>query len=135
MSEHRRSHIHKPDNLLDKGTDKLTAFSGSWLFLLIHVLWFGLWIGFHVEPFPFGLLTMMVSLEAIFLSTLVMMSQNRQAAKDHKRDDLEAQEVSDILNNHQELLEINRTQLTILNQQSEILDLLKAQPRAEPRKR
>lgn len=134
MSEHRRAHIHAPTNLLDKATDKLTAFSGSWLFLLIHVLWFGLWIGFRIEPFPFGLLTMCVSLEAIFLSTLVMMSQNRQAAKDHKRDDLEAQEVSDILNNHQELLEINRTQLTILRQQSEILALLKEQP-PTPRRR
>ena|SRR5258708_2206442 len=115
MSEHQRSHIHTPTNLPDLATDKLTAFSGSWLFLLIHVLWFGLWIGLRVEPFPFGLLTMAVSLEAIFLSTLVMMSQNRAAQKDHVRDDLEANEISEIFNTHQELLQLNRTQLEILN--------------------
>ena len=58
-------------------------------FVYIHALWFGAWIlvnlGLHVaglpkfDPFPFGLLTMIVSLEAIFLATLVMISQNRQA--------------------------------------------------------
>jgi uncharacterized membrane protein len=45
------------------------------------VLWFGCWIGFGVEDYPYGLLTMIVSLEAIFLSTFVMISQNRAAAK------------------------------------------------------
>jgi uncharacterized membrane protein len=42
----------------------------------IHIIWFAAWIGFLVEPYPFGLLTMMVSLEAIFLSTFVMISVN-----------------------------------------------------------
>jgi uncharacterized membrane protein len=121
-----RAHIHKPDNLLDKATDKLTAFSGSWLFLALHALWFGLWIGFRVEPFPFGLLTMMVSLEAIFLSTLVMMSQNRQAAKDHKRDDTEAFEVDQLVKEQEALKEINLKQTEILHQQSDMLELLRA---------
>ena len=61
--------------------DKITAFSGSMLFVYIHVIWFGCWIGFGVEDYPFGLLTMIVSLEAIFLSTFVMISQNRADAK------------------------------------------------------
>jgi uncharacterized membrane protein len=61
--------------------DKITAFSGSMAFVYIHVLWFGLWIGLGVEKYPFGLLTMIVSLEAIFLSTFVMISQNRADAK------------------------------------------------------
>ena len=61
--------------------DKITAFSGSMTFVYIHVLWFGLWIGLGVEKYPFGLLTMIVSLEAIFLSTFVMISQNRADAK------------------------------------------------------
>jgi uncharacterized membrane protein len=43
----------------------------------LHIIWFGCWIGFGVEDYPFGLLTMIVSLEAIFLSTFVMISQNR----------------------------------------------------------
>ena len=46
-------------------------------FVYIHVIWFGAWIGFRVEDYPFGLLTMIVSLEAIFLSTFVMISENR----------------------------------------------------------
>ena len=61
--------------------DKITAFSGSMLFVYIHLIWFGCWIGFGVEDYPFGLLTMIVSLEAIFLSTFVLISQNRADAK------------------------------------------------------
>jgi uncharacterized membrane protein len=61
--------------------DRITAFSGSMLFVYIHIIWFGCWIGFGVEDYPFGLLTMIVSLEAIFLSTFVMISQNRADAK------------------------------------------------------
>ncbi len=61
--------------------DRITAFSGSMAFVYIHIIWFGCWIGFGVESYPFGLLTMIVSLEAIFLSTFVMISQNRAEAK------------------------------------------------------
>jgi uncharacterized membrane protein len=50
-------------------------------FVYIHILWFGCWIGFGAEKYPFGLLTMIVSLEAIFLSTFVMISQNRADAR------------------------------------------------------
>ena len=50
-------------------------------FVYIHLLWFAVWIVFGVEDYPFGLLTMIVSLEAIFLSTFVMISQNRADAK------------------------------------------------------
>src|SRR5690242_8369184 len=52
--------------------DAITAFAGSMTFVYIHILWFGCWIGFGVESYPYGLLTMIVSLEAIFLSTFVM---------------------------------------------------------------
>jgi uncharacterized membrane protein len=61
--------------------DKITGFAGSMAFVYIHILWFGLWIGLGVEKYPYGLLTMIVSLEAIFLSTFVMISQNRADAK------------------------------------------------------
>jgi len=61
--------------------DAITTFAGSMLFVYIHILWFGCWIGFGVESYPFGLLTMVVSLEAIFLSTFVMISQNRADAR------------------------------------------------------
>lgn len=61
-------------------SDWITDFAGSMVFLYLHLLWFGVWIIFKVEKYPYGLLTMIVSLEAILLSTFVMISQNRQAA-------------------------------------------------------
>ncbi|MDQ6726635.1 MAG: DUF1003 domain-containing protein, partial [Actinomycetota bacterium] len=74
----------------DRTADKVTAFAGSLNFVYIHSVWFGVWIllnvglagaGLEFDKFPFGLLTMIVSLEAIFLATFVMVSQNRQAAR------------------------------------------------------
>ena len=65
----------------NRAADRITAFSGSMLFVYLHIIWFGCWIGFGVENYPYGLLTMIVSLEAIFLSTFVMISQNRADAK------------------------------------------------------
>ena len=66
-------------------------------FVYIHMLWFAVWIAFGVEDYPFGLLTMIVSLEAIFLSTFVMISQNRADAKrqvlaDHQWDIVQTEE-------------------------------------------
>lgn len=75
--------------------DWIAWFSGSMQFLLLNAVWFITWIGlnqiFKIEfdPFPFGLLTMIVSLEAIFLSCFVLISQNRQAQKDKVRADIE----------------------------------------------
>jgi CRP/FNR family cyclic AMP-dependent transcriptional regulator len=77
--------------------DWIAWFSGSMLFLVLNLLWFAIWIGVntlplgigHFDPFPFGLLTMIVSLEAIFLSCFVLISQNRQADKDRLRSDIE----------------------------------------------
>ena len=68
-------------NIQDRIADAVTRFAGSMPFVYLHIVWFALWIGFRVEAFPFGLLTMIVSLEAIFLSTFVMISQNRADAK------------------------------------------------------
>jgi len=78
LLEHERKRAEAAQNRI---ADKITAFSGSMLFVYIHIIWFGCWIGFGVEKYPFGLLTMIVSLEAIFLSTFVMISQNRADAK------------------------------------------------------
>ena len=68
--------------------DTITAFSGSMRFVALHVIWFGAWILLNLtvldfDPFPFGLLTMVVSLEAIFLSTFVLISQNRYEERQH----------------------------------------------------
>jgi uncharacterized membrane protein len=105
---HSRHLIWKPSDLGDKAADRITSFVGSWIFVGIHAFWFILWIVLRIEPFPYGLLTLLVSLEAIFLSTFVMMSQNRSAARDHIRDDHEAEEVD-------MLFQINQTQLEILH--------------------
>jgi uncharacterized membrane protein len=82
----------------DHVADGITAFSGSMLFVYLHVVIFGAWIFLNTiglkkpfDPFPFNLLTMVVSLEAIFLSTFVLVSQNRMAAVADKRADLDLQ--------------------------------------------
>jgi len=67
-------------------SDKITAFAGSMNFVYLHVIWFGCWIGFGVEKYPFGLLTMIVSLEAIFVSTFVTISQNRAGGRSRPRE-------------------------------------------------
>ena len=59
--------------------DKITAFAGSMPFVYIHAVVFAIWMLF-VEKSPWPTLTLVVSLEAIFLSTFVMIGQNRQAA-------------------------------------------------------
>ena len=82
---------------LQRIADWIAWFSGSMHFLIINGLWFVVWIVINVfptgitqfDPFPFGLLTMIVSLEAIFLSCFVLISQNRLAAKDKIRADIE----------------------------------------------
>jgi CRP/FNR family cyclic AMP-dependent transcriptional regulator len=82
---------------LQRIADWISWFSGSMQFLLLNTIWFIIWIGINVwdfgvaqfDPFPFGLLTMIVSLEAIFLSCFVLISQNRQAEKDRVRSDIE----------------------------------------------
>jgi hypothetical protein len=71
----------RAESVQNRVADTITKFAGSMLFVYIHVAWFGLWIGLGIEGYPFGLLTMIVSLEAIFLSTFVMISQNRADAK------------------------------------------------------
>ena len=67
----------RAEDVQNRIADRITDFAGSMQFVYLHVLWFGLWIGLGAEKYPYGLLTMIVSLEAIFLSTFVMISQNR----------------------------------------------------------
>jgi len=82
--------------VLQRIADWIAWFSGSMLFLMINGGWFIIWIIVNTfpgmpafDPYPFGLLTMIVSLEAIFLSCFVLISQNRQAEKDRVRADIE----------------------------------------------
>jgi uncharacterized membrane protein len=96
--------------------DRITAFSGSMAFVYIHALWFGAWIIFKVEHYPYGLLTMIVSLEAIFLSTFVLISQNRADAKRQAVADQHWQLVKEEDKQNEELLALSH----------QILELTKA---------
>jgi uncharacterized membrane protein len=82
----------------DRAADQVTSFAGSLTFVYLHSIWFAIWVLVNVgilgaslrfDKFPFGLLTMIVSLEAIFLSTFVMVSQNRQSARADIRSELD----------------------------------------------
>jgi len=97
-TKNERSLLRTLQRTQDRVADQITAFAGSLNFVYLHSFWFGIWILFNVglfgaalkfDKFPFGLLTMIVSLEAIFLSTFVMVSQNRQAARADVRSELD----------------------------------------------
>ena len=84
-------------------------------FVYLHIVWFGAWIGFGVEKYPFGLLTMIVSLEAIFLSTFVMISQHRadvtrQVLADHQWQIVQEEETQneDLLDISKRILELTQ---------------------------
>ena len=82
----------------DRIADVIAKFCGSMTFVWVHVIWFGLWIGYnllpgvkHIDPFPFTFLTLVVSLEAIFLSTFILISQNHDTRISERRNHLDLQ--------------------------------------------
>jgi uncharacterized membrane protein len=84
--------------LSDRVADIIAGFCGSMAFVWVHVLWFSGWVVAntilpikHMDPFPFQFLTLIVSLEAIFLTTFVMISQNRQGRASDRRNHLDLQ--------------------------------------------
>lgn len=94
---HLRMKAARERTLEDRIADAITGFSGRMLFVYVHVAWFCVWILLNTgyfglrafDPFPYGLLTMIVSLEAIFLSTFVLISQNRIGQQAEHRADLD----------------------------------------------
>jgi uncharacterized membrane protein len=103
-------------HLENRVADAITRFAGSMPFVYLHVIWFTAWIALGVERYPFGLLTMIVSLEAIFLSTFVMISQNRADEKRQVLADHQWQTVQDEERQNEELLHLS----------NQILELTKA---------
>jgi uncharacterized membrane protein len=97
----------RAESVQNRIADQITKFAGSMLFVYIHILWFGSWIAFGVEKYPFGLLTMIVSLEAIFLSTFVLISQNRADAKRQVLADQRWQMVKEEDSQNEELLHLS----------------------------
>ena len=82
----------------DRLAEKIASFCGSMTFVWVHVVWFGGWILLnvlpgvrHVDPFPFTFLTLIVSLEAIFLSTFILISQNLDSRISERRSHLDLQ--------------------------------------------
>jgi uncharacterized membrane protein len=104
LVEHARQRAESVQNRI---ADRITKFAGSMTFVYLHILWFGAWIIFGVEGYPYGLLTMIVSLEAIFLSTFVMISQNRADAKRQVIAAQEWQTVQDEDKQNTELLDLS----------------------------
>jgi uncharacterized membrane protein len=113
LVEHMRERRMSVENRI---ADRITEFSGSMQFVYLHVIWFGLWIGLGVEHYPYGLLTMIVSLEAIFLSTFVMISQNRADEKRNVLANQQWQTVQEEDGQNRELLQLSQ----------QILELTKA---------
>jgi uncharacterized membrane protein len=97
----------------NRAADKITTFAGSMLFVYLHVIWFTCWIAFGVEDYPYGLLTMIVSLEAIFLSTFVMISQNRADAKRQVIADQQWKTVQEEDRQNKELLGLSKQILSL----------------------
>lgn len=96
---HSRQLVASQRNGEERLADAITDFSGRMYFVYFHIVWFAVWILINLgylgikpfDPYPFGLLTMIVSLEAIFLSTFVLISQNRLSAEADRRADLDLQ--------------------------------------------
>jgi uncharacterized membrane protein len=102
VSRNINEEVEDKRTLVMKTADWISEFSGSLPFLFIHCVLFGVWILLNTgplghtvlggwDPFPYGFLTMCVSLEAIILSVFVLLSQNRQVARDRLRNDIEYQ--------------------------------------------
>ena len=126
----------------DRVADAITGFSGRMLFAYFHVAWFAAWVLLNggwfglqpFDPFPFGLLTMIVSLEAIFLATFVLISQNRmsQVAEEHADLDLHI----DLLTEYEltrvlQMLDVIQDKLGIENDQDVELTELESETKPE----
>jgi uncharacterized membrane protein len=103
-------------SLENRIADQITRFAGSMQFVYLHVIWFAAWIILRVEHYPYGLLTMVVSLEAIFLSTFVMISQNRADERRQVLADHQWQTVQQEEQQNEQLLQLS----------NQILELTKA---------
>jgi uncharacterized membrane protein len=112
LREHAKERRAKFENRL---ADTITRFAGSMDFVYLSIVWYGLWIAIPLEEYPFGLLTMIVSLEAIFLSTFILISQNRaderrQVVADHQWETVEAREaqIEELMSIATEMLRLTR---------------------------
>ena len=114
-NSHSRAHIHKSGTFGQRAADIIANSMGSWPFIIVQTGIIAVWLALNVigiiahwDPYPFILLNLVFSTQAAYSAPIIMMSQNRQAYKDHLRDDHEAEEV-------ELLFKINQQQLEILH--------------------
>jgi uncharacterized membrane protein len=110
---HRRAHIHDTNSFGQRAADAIATAMGSWPFIIWQSVVVGSWIVLnllafirHWDPYPFILLNLLFSTQAAYAAPIIMMSQNRQAQKDHLRDDHEAGEVDLLFKINQQEWEI-----------------------------
>jgi uncharacterized membrane protein len=120
MAKHAEARAASIQNRM---ADAITRFAGSMAFVYVHIVWFAVWIIGGVEGYPYGLLTMIVSLEAIFLSTFVMISQNRADFKRQAAADLQWKMVQEEDDQNRQLIELS-------NQILELTKLIHARTQA-----
>ncbi len=142
----RRAGIHIPQTTGERAADAVAAAMGSWRFIIIQTAIVAAWIAFNIiavvrrfDPYPFILLNLLFSTQAAYAAPVIMMSQNRQAAKDRQRDDHEAVTVDETAGivaqmhtNTQDIQRLVREQAAmlaaqdcVLAQQTEMLALLR----------
>lgn len=142
--------LHSPEGRI---ADIITYFSGSMAFVYVHALWFGFWIIANqghltpfipvFDPYPYGLLTMIVSLEAIFLATFIMISQNRQALIDtyreyeeeqeQREEEIEQEQLEEEVEDIQQDLDDIKSAMTFIQKKLETLEKQKLQKPQPPK--
>lgn len=105
MTHPSRRAIHTPPDLGARASDGVANFFGSWLAVFLHAVWFVVWLVLRLD---INLLTLIVSLEAIYGFIFVLMTQNRAGQRDRLRDDTEASEVELLTRINNEQVEILR---------------------------
>ena len=120
---HGRSHINQPKTAGERIGDMVVAGMGSWRFIIAQTVIVTLWILLNVvevvlkpwDPYPFILLNLAFSTQAAYAAPLILMSSNRQSAKDEARDDLESREVEDLHSMTSRIHTITLTQADLMS--------------------
>jgi uncharacterized membrane protein len=120
---HSRSTIHQPKTAGERIADTVVGAMGSWRFIIIQTVIVAFWVALNLvevvfrpfDPYPFILLNLAFSTQAAYAAPLILMSSNRQAAKDEARDDLEAKEVEELHSMTTQIQEITLTQKDLMS--------------------
>ena len=122
-TSHNRSLLHQPQTTGERISDAVVGAMGSWRFIIIQTVIVAAWIAINIvevifkpfDPYPFILLNLAFSTQAAYAAPLILMSSNRQAAKDEARDDLESQEVEDLHSMTTQIHEITLKQADLMS--------------------